>query len=430
MTMENHSVNSSVKMVSFLWAVCLFLQSQSVFYTEYNGNFKKAFYIFVGFLIALTLLTIVINSYGNITRLVNISKYTLFMVLGMGSIFLGMVISSTLPSKRDIITYFVLIVIFFMWSLLLKNLKNPLLLLNYFKNLVAGYAVVSIVLWLLCSVFSLVGSGTQLSINWGGVHSVPVYFHLYAQSQSPIQFFGVNFVRNTGIFSEAPMYSFVLSTALLVELAIKHSNKLIKYILMFTIITTASTTGVILVVGIVFFEAIKQILKSRYKNILMPFLIVVVILGLLTVEYILQSKFSEGMDSISVRQDDFKAGFITWRENLIFGVGMSNDLGIIQNMNPARWNIGGNTGFSSGIMKSLAGGGIIMTVLYYLFPMIRATIYFIKNKSLQWIIPVGIVYIFTFTIIYNLYIFIFLLGWMWAISTGDRHYEKRIDYMY
>lgn len=110
-------------------------------------------------------------------------------------------------------------VLIFVFFFFIQESNNRHELLLKYRNLMIFISAVSIVFWLLGSIFHLVHpSGVVQSVwtNTGNPKPVPNYFNLYFETQ---ELYG--FARNTAIFTEAPMASLHFSIALFVEMYIE-----------------------------------------------------------------------------------------------------------------------------------------------------------------------------------------------------------------
>lgn len=304
-----------------------------------------------------------------------------------------------------ILTYvlFPIMISIYLYCIFSQNLEKWLLIV--LKRIIVYLAVISLFFWFM----SLVNVPTNSSsvIDWGGIRSVPGYFKIHYLSQGSINFFGINVIRNTGIFVEAPMYSFVLSIALLISAfneKVEHFFNNERIILIFTILSTTSTTGIITVLLVLAYYFL-QVKKSSFRLFLNVFIIPLLILVFIIV---LSNKFNNSWaSSLNLRIDDFHAGYLSWRNNIIFGNGLKNDNAIKEYMDQRRFSYMSGTdltGLSSGVMSVLSYGGIFL-LSFYLLPIVVS----IKvSKSSFGMASISFI-LFVFTVIDSKYIYIFLL---------------------
>lgn len=321
--------------------------------------------------------------------------------------------------------------IFFVGALILNtvfktyNLENYVL--RYFVNIVFYYSVISLILWLLGPMANVIKSSGTAIIGWGGVHSVPSYFGIFFPSQGIINFLSLNLVRNTGIFAEAPMYAYILSMALLIDVLILKKIDFKSVVIGITIFTTTSTTGVIMAALVFGFFITKFLCNSKYRILLAPIGLMITVVVFYLVTVILNSKNNLGASSVSIRMDDIKAGYLTWRQHPFIGSGYSNNYAIIQNMLAFRQTITeyDAVGFSSGMMKLLAGTGTIFTVLYYILPLALYIIINLKKDFSKTILSIFILALLFFSIVQESYVLIFIIALMWVEILQFGHRRRK-----
>ena len=83
-------------------------------------------------------------------------------------------------------------------------------------------AVLSVIMWILCSLIKVIPPTGTIPFNWtavNGVYSfIPTYGHIYFETQDiNLPFIG-NIIRNTAVFTEAPMASLNFCIAFLLKL--------------------------------------------------------------------------------------------------------------------------------------------------------------------------------------------------------------------
>lgn len=237
--------------------------------------------------------------------------------------------------------------------------------LTSFVVIVLFLALTSLVLWLLGPISEIIAPNCHIMSSWGSQGRVftskPGWYGLLYVTQI-IDSYDLPIVRNTGIFCEAPMYSYVLSAALLLERYFRERPHFINcFLLAVTIFTTLSTTGMILVL-LVLAQSIYSSVDSFSPRVrtLLRLLFVVVILGIVILIY---SLFAQKINSDSGlgRIDDFRAGFMAWSNNIIVGNGFGNDDVIQRYMSGFRAD---NLGFSNSPMQLLAEGGLLWFCIF------------------------------------------------------------------
>ncbi|RVU70940.1 MULTISPECIES: O-antigen ligase family protein [Lactobacillus] len=241
--------------------------------------------------------------------------------------------------------------------------------------------------------------------TYGNYILVPSFHNIYFETQRVVFPFIGEIIRNSAIFTEAPMASLNFSIALLVEILDRHSGRINKIVLVLAILSTFSTTGYIFIVILfilIFFK--KDAGINVYKLIIS---IPVLVLFILVLVYLLKQKSTYGVESTALRVDDFRAGILTWLQHPILGSGLSNTTFLVKNM--GMWRT--NTGFSNSITEILAEGGVYLSYLYF-YAFFKGLSNSIKNKNKEYsIFVIMTFYLFVTTIFTYQYILLFLLVW-------------------
>lgn len=231
-----------------------------------------------------------------------------------------------------------------------KGMVKDFLLIYIHILLIIG--VVSLFFWVLMSCLHIIKPSGFIILQWGGIEQlVPTYHNIYFESQNYIlNLFGINIrVRNCGIFSEAPMASFVYSSALLANCYLSNNKRnVIEALLALLIISTLSTTGLIII--ICYYSLIFCLRKSKSKitRILKSLVIlVIVIIVILCIRYLVIDKLNSV--SGSVRSNKIALEFDAFLQNPLIGHGFNTYM----------------DGSSNSFTSILADGGIVLFVFYY-----------------------------------------------------------------
>ena len=218
------------------------------------------------------------------------------------------------------------------------------------------------------------------------------------------------------------MYSLELIIALATTLFLQKNNKMKKSLLIIiTIFTTFSTTGMILSLILLFyyFYMEKQDTKIGKLVHMMLIPIILIIVAIVSV-YLFNDKSTSG--SYSTRIDDYVACYKVWKENIIFGVGFSNNNAIIPYMSSFR---SFNTGLSNSFMVVMALDGIYFMLLY-IIPFLTSILYMIKNKESRKIIfPILIMVLFITTMFQYKALIINFLAIGYSLIIKNKKKEKR-----
>lgn len=406
-----------ITIIQYLFVFATILQCNTIFYRQSGANHEKQL------LVVWFLLVIILWGIANLNFIKQ--KYDLRKLISFELIWTTLVVTfmtiSYIRNPFSITTIIIIGIPFFVIPIFLDDFNGTGKLLIRFRNIVLVLAVISLLFWAL----SMLGLSTNSStvINWGRVESINGYFNIHYIAQGSINFLGLHgIVRNTGIFVEAPMYSYVLCMALIVDIFLDtdlqgYSKK--SMLLMVTIFTTTSSTGIILVLLIIFSKMI--FLSNRISKGLKA----IIIIGLLPVLsiiilYIIKSKLdSNWYSSTSVRINDFVAGYQALKNHLFFGNGMNNYNSILQNMDARRLILGANSGFSSGLMEVLAYGGIAY-MLYFLTPIILL----FKSNKINFLVASISFVLFTFTLVNNVFLWYVFISYFWAVWLSNNRKRK------
>lgn len=336
-----------------------------------------------------------------IISLKNLLKYKKFF-LKVNVIFLCIIIytlafllfNKNTESNLDYIIKFIFIVPSLFIYLSYKSINNDRFrLLIIVSEIMVILSLISLVIYLLGSITGIISANGYVNISWGGQRIIPSYFYLYFETQT-IVINGISILRNSGIFTEGPMYNYMLNIALIVQIFIVQNKNIKKIlILIITTISTITTTGIIIVSGIIIYKIFS---KKNYN--LYDFLkkIIFVLLGITILGsaslYFLKDKIlssSNGRGSYAVRQDDIKIGIEVWKEHPFVGIGYGNHYEIKQRMSSIR---GQDVGGSSGLMILLPHGGVYLTS-FYLLGIAIFGIYALKTKNIDYMIFISIIFI-------------------------------------
>ena len=269
--------------------------------------------------------------------------------------------------------------------------------LGFYKklsNIMLGIAIISLFFWVFGTVLGIIKPTGTIYTTWtswsisgqGTLKAVRNYYNIYfeAQSWGTDKALGIitnlNIIRNTGMFTETPMYSFLLVLSICIELFLKKEKRDKKKIIIFliTVITTISTTGYVLSIIVLFADYLlnseKESIRKLIKKMLLPVVLIAVIIA---VSQFVKSKLSTS--SAMTRIDDFIVGFMAWKDSPIFGNGMGNTYSYQQYMASRRAN---NAGLSNSITQILAFGGLYL-ILPYIYCAYRGIRICLKQKDLM-----------------------------------------------
>ena len=287
-------------------------------------------------------------------------------------------------SNNNFYTFFVII----LPTLILLSMIDKKLITRLFTKMlkiVVSLALISLIFFILLEVLKIFNYTNQVIIDWGNKHSIDSFLLIHFRTQM-INIQDTMLPRNTGVFTEAPMYSLVLLLSL-ASFELLYKKKRIpssRWILIEAIFTTFSTTGYIGVVALYLMILLKNSVKKITKGKLhfnKYIITATIVFSLAIISFLFINKINTG--SGSVRVDDIKACYETWTDNNIFvGAGYGNESSIVKHMSSFREN---NKGLSNSFMVILAEGGILL-MLVYLIPFVYTVYLSFKNRKYENII--------------------------------------------
>ena len=256
-------------------------------------------------------------------------------------------------------------------------------------------------------------SPTDYLINkWSDGGVAVSYYNIYFETQR-ISVMDNAIIRNSGIFAEAPMWNLILSIAIMIQTLFFGRNNYKTFILVLTILSTISTTGIYIIGLIIAYKIIFEV--SGWKKYITLILVPILLLGL---SFIWENKSETA--SASIRFDDYKAGIQAWFDNVFFGSGFLNGLRVIESYMDT--TIRANLGYSNSLFVILAQGGIILFILY-LLPMLIILLNRKYSYDLKFFAFLLIVILST-AIFIDTYMFNFIVGFMYSIVFIGEKNEK------
>ena len=342
------------------------------------------------------------------------------------------------PSEKVIHLFSKFVVLFFLyiayfWSHLERKTLTELFV--KYAQIISIIALISLFFWVTASYLHWFGSSGTMEILWGKERKIHSFYGLYFHWQSDFSIHGHRLYRNIGIFTEAPMYSLHLTTALMFDIMLNHQRKAFRYfrigVLLLTILTTFSITGYLfamtLIVIDIYMILIKKALdaepEERKKVILAIVLITLVGLALAAVGYAL---LADKLDSRSggIRKEDYKNGYLGWIDNIFFGAGYG-DSEARQRYASWRWHHRAVDGYTNSPMAILCEGGIWF-FLCYAVPFAYDIIVAFNKKEWRLLVCIGLfLFIFVTTTIQHTSLLIAFMALSFAsMLTGNYQKDK------
>lgn len=361
---------------------------------SYNFNKYITVIIFVSFLFKILF-------FNNTRRVFN--NILVLLAVYYGIVILVSIINFSEFSLNNILYYFVnfplLLVI-----VILVNEQNQLKdWLIYYINITILLSVVSLFFWILGSNLNIMSSTDYLINKWSDGGVAVSYYNIYFETQR-IAIMDNVIIRNSGIFAEAPMWNLILSIALMIQTLLMKRNNYKTCILVFTILSTVSTTGIYIIGLIIVYKIIFEV--SGWKKYI-ALTLVPILLSILS--FVWENK--SDTSSVTIRFDDYRAGFYAWFDNIILGSGFTNGIRVIEGYMDTTIRV--NLGYSNSLFVILAQGGIVLFILY-LLPMMFILVKRKYTYDMKYFIILLVVILST-TIFVDTYIFAFIIGFMYSI---------------
>ena len=254
------------------------------------------------------------------------------------------------------------LVVFYYLCCLDKNIPS---VLEKYENLVIIIAIISLIIWFMGSIMGIIKPSSSVLSYWTGKPILTKsYYGLYYETQTTInRIFGSQIIRNSAIFTEAPMANMHFCIALLIEMFLKDNVSKKKSIILITAIaSTFSVVGYSLVLGTIILKKMISNHKSRLLNFIKYCIMPIAIIFMSIIIYrLISSKLSTY--SGSYRIDDYIVCYKAWKKNILLGAGIGNDEYIKLFMGAWR---AVNTGLSNSVLQILAHGGLYIGILYFL----------------------------------------------------------------
>lgn len=242
--------------------------------------------------------------------------------------------------------------------------------MNRFIKVMLIIASVSLFFWLFGSVLKLIPPDSTVVFEWGGNRTGNSYFGLYFEprwQQMLIPGYGI-YQKNCGIFTETPMYCFLLSNAYCFYRLRKEQNIWVKVIFLVTIFSAVNITAI---TSVFVFETIRWVMNSEIKSKKDIFRIIVIlclsVVCVFGVVVLVETKLGTG--SGHVRMDHLQSCIKAFISSFPFGRGIvfgDNDI-----MGLGRYR----QGMSMGVPYLFAQGGlgvVVIVIIPILFLLVRA----------------------------------------------------------
>lgn len=405
------------EIMEYVLVILLIFECNSIYSQIYNIHYVIRSLIII--------ITCGIMVFDILARMIN-KKLILYMPILL-YVFFDLVCSVIMFFKCDnntgrfiILMYFVMFIpIFFIY---LSNMEYIDLkrIVKKFINVVLIISVTSMFFWIFGSVLNIIKPVNEIKVVWGRPYSLmDNYFGLYFDSHQDIYWLTNSPIpRNIGIFGEAPMYAAVLMFAMTANLILynnemsqinKKFNVIKSIILILTMLSTISATGIIFSLIIIIFYVIKILknLSVKIRRIICG----IIVIGLIALVPIGFQVFNKKVSSSSAmhRNNDIINGIRVFAENPIIGKGINHSRENESNSEKGY-------GYSNSIIPIITDGGVLLGMLY-LVPMLLLIIknFFYRRINNIAILIMYTIILFTTIIQYRLFMFV-IVGIMYCIT--------------
>lgn len=378
-----------VKIIEYLISFFLILECNSVFRCSTGINFHtiEVTAILLGILLILNF------NDKNKKKIINSLLFVIFFEI---FIFIYIIeIKAQINDKsltKFIFTFGIVLPEFYILYKINNKYCNEIF--DKYTKIMCLIALISLFFYIFGSTLNIIKPTSKFSISWGYERAIPSYCNLYFETQD-INIFGKRISRNTGIFCESPMYSLNLTIALAYEILYGKKSRKRIILLLITIFTTISTSGII-IGQILFLYYYIFNNKEKNKTIRLLKILTIPIIAILFVT-VSNTFLNDKMQSTSynARVNDYTYGIKVWKEYPIFGCGYENTEPITNYL--PNYYIGG---LSNSIIELLTEGGIYLFALYVI-PLIKYTNISIKQKKYNQLMYVAVIVYLMFTTIFS-----------------------------
>lgn len=276
---------------------------------------------------------------------------------------------SAVVLKNDMVTY----ILYFVFPLLLCILylgveKSVFEFWKKMSNVVVVLCVISLVFYVLGTILKVLPPTGVTRYTWTWDLQCKNWYNMYYEAYyGRASMFSFLPRKNTGIYTEPPMFMIMVCLALAGEFAfVEKPRKIIIGILLITLITIMSTTGYIFVILFILLYIIK--LENGKRSIALRMLVfpLVCLVGGVVVLEIMNAKIGTagGENSVFIRSDHLLTAYRLWEEKPFLGIGYGQSEEFMKSS-------AYHQGASVGLPLFLAYAGI-WGILLYIIPFIKS----------------------------------------------------------
>lgn len=430
--MTKKQLDIVIRGLEWLVAIMMVLNLNSVYHTILNSNIPTMMdmflYVLIGLLGLASIYKMTLVHRFDRKLLIFIGMYG---VLSMMFIILNLTVSHS-TSQQIFINFVampILLIAYFSESF---YEDKQLSILAKIEKVIFGIACISLFFWTFGSLLQLIKASSTVEIFWGPGMTIPSFWGLYFETQD-VSVLGHVFVRNTAIFTEAPMYGCLLALAVIYNVFVAKKRISQNKVLVLAAITTGSVTGIATIFATLGLKFYQKMIKSnvidpksqkRVKLLTNTALSLVIIAIIIVVG----NRVMYGAASVSARLNDINAGIRAWLLHPIIGNGVGNYVSITDYMTPSRLAPNGNSGFSSGLASTLAYGGAYWAS-FFLVPVIGIIIRTFRGtiEIRYTCYALFALLLLSFTIVNNTLMFVLISMFEWGLLLFNLTKEKNLE---
>lgn len=347
-----------LSLIEYGWAIIIVLNGNSV----YNANALKEYHLLELCVIA-TLVLLLVELWRRQLHITRTQGITAVFLMVYHVLYIS--VRSTKITNLDFICLFVagLPLLFLLFSVMHRNGLLIALMLKLF-NVIFALALLSLYYWIFGVMLQIIQPNMYTAVRWGTMGYIRGFNGLHFMTQLETTFFEDQFIfRNTGIFTEAPMFNLWLNMALGAELFLKERpsrGRVLIYTI--TIVTTMSVTGLIFLVICLVIHIVRnyhRMNKTQRNLVFFSAMFLIPTVGGLMISSMMVKSDTQ---SYLMRLSDYVAGVKLWWDYPIFGGGYGNLQALLVYM----YSPDGTLGFSNSLTAVLGTGGLWMSLVFYI----------------------------------------------------------------
>lgn len=314
-------------------------------------------------------------------------------------------------NRREFLKFMIITVFMVLYFYLCTDQRGQLPEVLYkYVAVMSAVAALSVCIWVFGSVLHVISPSGYIYTTWTGsgkARAVRNYWGIQFEPQRSDLFSMLGMiVRNTSFFTEAPMASFNFGLALLIEMLLTEKRNIRRCVILgAAIVTTFSSTGYLVMVGLVGYLWFRHKPRNKFLRFIKWVLIPCILVCTVLLAYILVMQ-KLGTGSGLTRADDFIVGYKAWKLSPLFGSGFENNKVYRRYLSSFRID---NVGFSNSPMQVLMHGGLYLFAVY-LYAFVRGIRIPFRNR--EWnkmLFALAFLCMFILTIVSYQYLVILLL---------------------